>query len=225
MKAKLFPDILVYIISPIVLCNIIVDKKMDYIIATLILVILMYTFIIGKKEYRINFSGIFITFVYISFYLFKQNLNTEFERYSYDTCLFILISIFIVAMKLINVNIIKNIYIDVLRAKGYTKTYIWNTLKNDRLSKELEKTLQIIVLHIMSMAFVKVYSIVNYGIYEYKTTLDLEILICILFTITEIYMISKIIKINKEKNNKIIKIKKNNKENVIYLNKYKRTTK
>ncbi|MGL4914643.1 MAG: hypothetical protein ACRC3Y_19660, partial [Romboutsia sp.] len=81
MKTKLLPDILVYIISPAVACNIIADKKIDYIIAKLILAILIYTFIISRKEYRINFSGICIAFVYISFYLFKQDLNTDFERY------------------------------------------------------------------------------------------------------------------------------------------------
>ncbi|MGL4913188.1 MAG: hypothetical protein ACRC3Y_12245, partial [Romboutsia sp.] len=170
-------------------------------------------------------------FVYISFYLFKQDLNTDFERYSYEAYLFILASIFIIVLRLININIIKQFYTDILRAKGHTKIYIWNALKNNKLLQEFEKILQIVVIHIMSMAFIKVYSIVTYGINGYKTTLDLEILVCMLFIIVEICMMSKIIKGDKQKNNKFIKIKSvnkidyNNKEKVIYLNKYKKTNK
>ena len=232
MKNKLLLDILIYIISPAIVCNIVTDKKVDYIIAGLILAILFYTFISSKKEYKINISGICISFIYIGFYLFKQSTNIDFEKYVYETYLLILTSIYLVVMRLVNINVIKQIYADILRAKGHTKIYIWNDVKNNKLLQEFEKTLQILLIHIMSIVFIKVYSIITYGINGYKTTLDLEIIVCILFIIVEIYMASRIIDINKSKEKKyntaLMKsksINKNSNEKVIYLNKYKKTTK
>ena len=157
---------------------------------------------------------------------------------SSSTYFFILCLISLITLKFFDKNAIKQIYIDILKSKGYTKLYIWNSLKNNILIQEFEKALSLVNIHLLSMIFIKVYSIITYGEQKYTTTADLEILVCILFIIAEIYTISRIKQEHKSKEKEKFKsinkgkglisiktIKKNNKEKIIYLDKYKRTNK
>jgi len=240
MKNKFIPDIFVYMAVPIIVCNLIKAKSMSYIIVALIFSIFIYTFITRKRQFRLNMTGLIFAFVYIGLSLLNQGAELDFMRYIYDTYFFILSSIILIALKLFNKNIIQQIYIDALRANGYTRPYIRNSLKKSNLQDEFEKTSSIINIHLLSMTFIKVYSIVTYGVQNYSITANLEILVCMLFMVVEIYMSYRIIqeyksKIKKKENLKqnkkqtgiaVIKnIKKENKEKIIYLNKYKRTNK
>lgn len=238
MKNKFMPDIFVYILAPIVACNLVGNKKMDYIIIALIFTIFFYSFITRKKDSRLSVTGMIFSFGYISLYLLKQGVKTDFMRYVYDMYFFILSSISLITLKLFNNNIIKQIYTDILRSKGHTKHYIWNVLKKNTITQEFEKISSLVNIHLLSMAFIKVYSIVTYGAQKYTTTADLEILVCMLFIVAEIYMISRMKQEHKSKGKGYFKdikkgksmisiktTKKADKEKIIYLNKYKRANK
>jgi len=240
MKNKFIPDIFVYMAVPIIVCNLIKAKSMSYIIVALIFSIFIYSFITRKRQFRLNTTGLIFAFVYIGLSVLKQGVGSDFMRYIYDIYFFILSSIILITLKLFNKNIIQQIYIDALRANGYTRPYIRNSLKKSNLQDEFEKASSIVNIHLLSMTFIKVYSIANYGVQNYSITSNLEILVCMLFIVAEIYMISRIIQEHKSKTKKkenlkqnkkqtgvaVVKnIKKENKEKIIYLNKYKRTNK
>jgi len=227
-------------VAPIIVCNLIHAKSMSYIMVALIFSIFIYSFITRKRQFRLNTTGLIFAFVYIGLSLLKQGVGSDFMRYIYDIYFFILSSIILITLKLFNKNIIQQIYIDVLRANDYTRPYIRNSLKKSNLQDEFEKASSIVNIHLLSMTFIKVYSIATYGVRNYSTTANLEILVCMLFIVAEVYMISRIIqehksKIKTKKNIKqnkkqtgaeVVKnVKKENKEQIIYLNKYKRTNK
>lgn len=240
MKNKFIPDVFAYMVAPIIVCNLVNAKSMNYIIVALIFSIFIYSFIIRKRQSRLDTTGLIFAFVYIGLSLLKQGVESDFMRYIYDIYFFILSSIILIILKLFNKNIIQQIYIDALRANGYTRPYIRNSLKKSNLQDEFEKTSLVVNIHLLSMTFIKVYSIATYGVQNYLITANLQILVCMVFIVVEIYMISRIIqehksKIKKKENLKqnkkqtgikVIKnIKKENKEKIIYLNKYKRTNK
>lgn len=238
MKNKLIPDIFVYMVAPIVVCNLVTTKNMDYTIMALILSISFYSFMTRKKESRLNVTGITFALGYISLYLLKQSVKLDFMRYVYDTYFLILCSISLIILSFFNKNIIKQMYTDTLKAKGYTKLYIWNSLKKNTLTQEFEKASSLVNIHLLCIVFIKVYSIATYGAQKYTTTADLEILVWMLFIVAEIYIISKINQEYKYKQKQEFKgtqkgkglisiktIKKADKEKIIYLNKYKRTNK
>lgn len=240
MKNKFIPDIFVYMVAPIIVCNLINAKSMSYIIVALIFSIFIYSFITRKRQFRLNTTGLLFAFVYIGLSLLKQGVELDFMRHIYDIYFLILSSIILITLKLFNKNIIQQIYIDALRANGYTKSYIRNSLKKSNLQDEFEKASSIVNIHLLSMTFIKVYSMATYGVKNYSITANLEILVCVIFIVAEIYMISRIIQEYKSKTKKnenikqnkkqtgfaVVKnIKKQNKEKIIYLNKYKRTNK
>ncbi|MCR8745071.1 hypothetical protein [Romboutsia lituseburensis] len=235
MRNKVIADIFVYVVSPVIVCNIVNNQKYDYIIVALLFAMFFYSFVTKKREYRINVTGLVFSFVYIGLYLLKQDIYIAFDKYIYDTYFYLIASITLIGLRFLNINMVSQLYNDILRAKGKTKVYIWNKLKKSTVAQELEKTLQIIIIHFMSVAFIKVYSIANYGINGYKTTLDLEFLATLLFIIAEVYMASRIMNIDsdlkrKKKNNKssiitIKQIKTSSDDKIIYLNKYKKTNK
>ena len=240
MKNKFIPDIFVYMVAPIIVCNLINAKSMNYIIVTLIFSISIYTYITRKRQFRLNTTGLIFAFIYIGLSLIKQGVESDFMKYIYDIYFFISSSIILITLKLLNKNIIQHIYIDVLRANEYTKHYIRNSLKKSNLQDEFEKASLIVNIHLLSMTFIKVYSIATYGVQNYSITANLEILVCMLFIVAEIYMVSRIIQEHKSKIKKKENLKQNkkqtgvevvknrrkdNKEKIIYLNKYKRTNK
>lgn len=193
----------------------------------------IYSITTAKNELRLNVSGIIFASLYICAHMFKQNAESDFVRYIYDTYCFLILSILFIGLIFFDKNIIRQIYSDILRSKGHTKYYVGHYLSRKFIKQEFEKILSIINIHLLAITFIRVYSISTYGAQEYLITLDLEKLVCLLFIIAECYMVYKIIRENKkDKNNKFRKenirnntINKDVEEKIIYLNKYKKTNK
>lgn len=238
MKNKFIPDIFVYMIAPMIVSNLINVENFGYTTVALIFFIFIYSFITRKIQFRINISGLIFACIYIGISLLKQNAESDFVRYTYDIYFLMISLMILLSLKFINKNVIQQIYIDILRANGHKKNYIYNFFKKEDLRGKFEKTSSIVNVHLLSMIFIKVYSIITYGSQNYLITADLEILVCTIFVIVEIYMFYKIKQDYKPKKNEHLKINKNksslavlknikneDKEKVIYLNKYKKTNK
>ncbi len=233
MKIKLIPDILVYVFAPILVCNLEINKNINYIILALIILTFIYSITTAKNEFRLNISGIIFASLYIFAHIFKQSAESDFVRYIYDTYCFLVLSISFIGLTFFDKNIIRQIYSDILRSKGHTKYYVGHYLSRKFIKQEFEKLLAIINMHLLAIAFIRVYSISTYGAKGYLTTLDLEKLVYLLFIIVEFYMVYKMIRENKkDKNNRFKKenirnntINKDSEEKIIYLNKYKKTNK
>lgn len=230
MKNKILEDILVYIISPILVFGLEDFNKIKYLIIGLCFIIALYTINGKKRDGRINLTGLIFSIIYIAFFSFKQNIQPEFERYVMDTYFLITCTILMIILNLLDRNIIKQIYRDCLRSKGWSSLSVWNFFKKSKTPSYLKKIESVVIVHILALVFIRVYSIATYGYQNFKTTADLEILISVLFIIGEIYILSKIISLSnlskndekKEKNN--IEHSKSNKR-VINLNQYKKINK
>lgn len=229
MKNKLLSDILVYILSPILVFGFVDEVKIKFFMTALVLGIIAYTVIVKNKEGRLNLTGVVFSLTYILFLSSKQTIQSEYEGYVYNTYFLLICAMSIPILSLFNKNFIKQVYIDILKCKGCSSLSIFNILKKTECPYYFNKMSSLISIHLLSIALVRVYSMYNYGVSGYKTTIDLEILLSVLFVIGELYIISKIANIPKPKadtsgQNKNLKMSSSN-PRVINLNQYKNMNK
>lgn len=228
MRNKILPDVLVYMLSPIIIFSFIDEIKIKFFITALVFGVILYTIMVKRKEGRTNLTGIVFSAVYIIFFSYKQKIQPGYDIYAYNTYFLIICSILITVMGLLNKNIVKQVYIDVLKCKGQSDLNIWNLLKKTENMYYFNKMNYLITIHILVMVLIRVYSMNTYGIQGYMSTTELEILVCVLFIVGELYMISKLSnKPRKEDigvSNKNAKSKSTNKR-VINLNQYKNMNK
>lgn len=225
MKSKLMLDLSIYMIAPIILCNVFGDEYLMYSIATLIAIVSMYSMSVKKNEARVNLSGLVFVYIYILLIILKKDIVSDYQIYIYDTYFIMLCGVGIVFLNLIDKNIITRIYFDVQRSKGINHLLIWSNINKCELLTEFNKLSYTLSLHLILSSLVKVYSILLYKKGAYTLTHDLEVLISIIFLIGEIYIVSNIMsKIKLVKNKKINKNKSKyqlNNNRVINFNQYK----
>jgi len=228
MRNKILPDLLVYILSPIIVLSMVNVVDIRYFAIGLVPLISIYSIIVRTKYNRINLSGIVFSFLYIIFSYYKQNIQAGYDTYVYNTYFLIISAIIIVLISLFNKNIIKQVYIDILKCKDMSPLEIWNQVKKSENIYYFNKINHILVLQILSIILIRVYSMNTYGINDYTYTKELEILINTLFIMGEIYISSKLFnKIKKEDSiliNKNVKVN-NSSRRVINFNKYKNMSK
>ena len=228
MKNKILPDVLVYIISPILIFSIVDQFKISFLMTALVICTLLYTMMVKSREGRTNFTGIVFSAVCIIFFSYKQKIQPGYETYVYNTYFLILCSMFITIMTLFNKNIVKRVYIDILKCNGLSDLNIWNILKKPENIDYFNKMTSVISIHILAMVFIRVYSMYTYGNTAYSSTSDLQIFVSVLFIVGELYLLSKLSSQPKKDDNstlnKNIKNKSNNKR-VINLNQYKNMNK
>jgi len=228
MRNKILPDLLVYILSPIIVLSMVNVVDIRYFAIGLVPLISIYSIIVRTKYNRINLSGIVFSFLYIIFSYYKQNIQAGYDTYVYNTYFLIISAIIIVLISLFNKNIIKQVYIDLLKCKGMSPLEIWKQVKKSENICYFNKINHILILQILSIILIRVYSMNTYGINDYTYTKELEILINTLFIMGEIYISSKLFnKIKKEDSiliNKNVKVNNSNRR-VINFNKYKNMSK
>jgi len=228
MRNKILPDLLVYILSPIIVLSMANVVDIRYFAIGLVPLISIYSIIVRTKYNRINLSGIVFSFLYIIFSYYKQNIQAGYDTYVYNTYFLIISAIIIVLISLFNKNIIKQVYIDILKCKDMSPLEIWNQVKKSENIYYFNKINHILILQILSIILIRVYSMNTYGINDYTYTKELEILINTLFIMGEIYISSKLFnKIKKEDSiliNKNVKVN-NSSRRVINFNKYKNMSK
>lgn len=226
MKKNLVTDISFYVIAPIGICYLTRIENMKHMVIFLMIILVFYTIKIYKNKSRLNICGLSFAILYTILYLIKIKINSDFIRYIYDTYFFISLLIVINILKILNKNVITQLYMDFMMIKCFKKHYIKSIAKKNNISKELEKIFNIVNIHILFIIFIRIYSISKYGYLNYTVTNNLEKLVFILFLISETYMIYSIIKKSYNKNNKEMtwdkKSRKQRLNNIIYLDKYKK---
>lgn len=229
MKSKLILDATIYMIAPIILCNIIGSEYRTYSIIPLMALVVIYTITCKQKEARVNVSGLIFAVLYIVLTLFKNEVESPYQVYVYEAYLLMFGGLIVILLTALNKNIIFRIYRDIQRSKGINNLAIYSSVKKCGLSPIFTHLSFVISGHLSLVSLVKIYSISTYGKLNYSSTQDLEILISIIFFIGELYILSKIITKLKSAN-KSIKNKHKSKYNlnnsrVINLNQYKNANK
>ena len=228
MRNKILPDLLVYILSPIIVLSMANVVDIRYFAIGLVPLISIYSIIVRTKYNRINLSGIVFSFLYIIFSYYKQNIQIGYDTYVYNTYFLIICCIIISLISLLNKNIIKQVYIDILKCKGMSLLDIWNHVKKSENIHYFNKMTYTVIVHILTIILIRIYSMNTYGIENYTYTRELEILINILFIMGELYLTSKLSNKNKKENsmliNRSIKLD-NSSRRVINFNKYKNMSK
>lgn len=190
MKNKLLFDLIVYIIVPIILSSFTNNFPIEYTTLGTIFILSIYTIINKKKESRINISGVLFSTIYIGVFLTRQNLPDNFDVYKYDTYLMIAMTLIIIFSVLFNRNIIKQIYIDIRKCKSDNYLRILNNIRKFNLDNDFEKISLLFTLHLISLIFIRIFSIYIFNFPEYSNYI-IEIIVNIGFIICEIYTISK----------------------------------
>lgn len=191
MKNKLLSDLIVYIIVPIILSSSFTNNfPIEYTTLGTIFILSIYTIINKKKESRINISGVLFSTIYIGVILIRQNLPNNFDVYKYDTYLMIAMTLIIIFSVLFNRNIIKQIYIDIRKCKNDNYLRILNNIRKFNLDNDFEKISLLLTLHLISLIFIRIFSIYIFNFSEYSNSI-IEIIVNIGFIICEIYTISK----------------------------------
>lgn len=201
MKSKFMMDLSVYMIAPIILCNIVEPKDLAYSIAGLVALVVIYSLSCKNKESRVNISGLLFTALFVGLTVLKKEVESRYQIYIYDTYFLMLLGITILICAVIKKDIIRRIYIDIQRSKGINNLSIWSNIKKSGISKECKQLAYAISGHLILLSFVKVYSISKYGESLYTTTQDLEVIGSVIFLLIEMYFISKIMSKSKEVKN------------------------
>ncbi|RDY28889.1 hypothetical protein CHL78_002910 [Romboutsia weinsteinii] len=225
---KLLLDLGVYIGAPILLFNLAKDTYITYFIIVLAALGGFYSVSTKRKEERINISGIIFMILYVSMFLFRKDIDSEYKVYIYDTYFLISGALAILLLNIFGKNLVTRVYVDISRARGYNNLSIWSSIRKNHLDISFNKLSTIVATQLLVISFIKVYSISNYGASNYTSTQDLEVLVCMLFIILEIYMISKTMSNIKYKPNNKSKSKSKynlNDRRVINLSQYKNTNK
>ena len=190
MKNKLLFDSIVYIIVPIILSSFTNNFPIKYITLGTIFILSIYTIINKNKESRVNISGVLFSTIYIGVFLTRQNLPHNFDVYKYDTYLMIAMTLIIIFSVLFNKNIIKQIYIDIRKCKNDNYLRILNNIRKFNLDNDFEKISLLFTFHLISLIFIRIFSIYIFNFLEYSNSI-IEIIVSIGFIICEIYTISK----------------------------------
>lgn len=231
MKSKLIMDLSVYMIAPIILCSVVETKDLGFIITGVVALVAIYSLYCKNKESRINFSGLVFTGLYIILAIFKKEVESNYQIYIYDTYFLLILGITILICAVIEKDIIRRIYIDIQRSKGFNNLLIWSNIKKSGISKECKQLAYIVSGHLIVLSLVKVYSISQYGKSLYTSTQDREIIVSIIFLLAQMYFISKIMQKSKEvkntkRNKNQCKSKYNlNNSRVVSLEEYKNVNK
>lgn len=211
LKNKLLSDSIVYIICPILLFNFINISINKFVILSLMIIIGSYTIITKDKESRINLTGLMFSTIYFLISLFRQNVNHGFDMYIYDTYCMIICTLIIIFLLLLHKNIFKLMYIDIRRCKGDNNLRIFNNIRKANLELDFKRISLLTIIHLLSLIAIRLISINILGYINYEKTYIIQVIINIVFIMSEIYMVSKLrdnIRKNIKVKNKVSRMKK-----------------
>lgn len=228
MKKRLMGDALAYFIAPITLFAIFKGEAKVYSVMSTTMILIAYSIIIKYNQFRFNFTGLFFSVAYTFMQSLKIGLNEPYHIYIYNIYCLIITSIIIIILNLIDKNIFKQLYIDILKALNFNQIQIISSIKKNNLYKEFYKITAIVNIHMLILILIKSHSIFSLGKTEYISNLNIEIFVCSIFFIGEIMMIYQFVR-----KAKLILVKNNvknikfvtNKAKVINFNKYKNLNK
>lgn len=228
MKKWLIGDILTYFIAPIIILAIFNREFKIYSIILATIIFLIYSIFIKANQSRINFSGILFSGVYILIQVLKLKLDKSFEIYVFDSYCLIASVIILLILDLLDKNIFKQLYIDLMKILNFSKIQIFTFIKKYKLYNDFNRLTYIVMIHLLILASIQFYSILTLGEYRYPNNLNIEVLICGVFLLIELILISKFVKnmkFNLSKNNMKSMKFTISESKVININKYKNTNK
>lgn len=228
MRKRLMGDVVAYFVAPIALFAIFKGEAKVYSVMSTTMILIAYSMVIKYNQFRFNFTGLFFSVAYTFMQSLKIGLNEPYHIHIYNIYCLIITSIIIIILNLIDKNIFKQLYIDVLKALNFNQIQIINSIKKNNLYKEFYKITAIVNIHMLVLALIKSHSIFSLSKIEYISNLNIEIFVCSIFFIGEIMMIYQFVKKAKlilvKNNGKGIKLV-TNKPKVINFNKYKNLNK
>ena len=226
MKKRFIADLLIYFLIPIIVCNIF-NENTQYVPRLILSMIgIGYTFFIRYYQYRVNISGVIFISIYMFIQSIQSSLNSAYDIYIQNTYCIIGGAILLIIALVFNKNIIKQTYIDFLKALNYTSININHIIKKHNLKEYFDKFSNIVSIHLLSITLIRINNIINLGKDRFTEGITAEVLLNILFIILEIVCLNKFInnyknniKVGKSKNYN--KLDLNTKSNIINFNKYK----
>ncbi|WP_373598135.1 hypothetical protein [Paraclostridium bifermentans] len=228
MKKKLLSDVLIYLVTPIILCSLFKGQHNIYSIMLGTMLGIGYTMIIKYNQNRFNLSGIVFLSIYIMMQSGKLSLTDGYSIYVYNIYCLLFTSIFIIVTNLFDKNIFKQIYTDILKISNYTQLQIANIIKKNNLYLDFYKITSIVNIHILSLVLVKSHAALSLGKSGYSNNLYMEGFVCTIFFIIEIVFIVSFVKRTKQilSTSKIKTIKfVSNESKIINFHKYKNLNK
>ena len=214
MKKRFIADLLIYFLIPIIVCNIF-NENTQYVPRLILSMIgIGYTFFIRYYQYRVNVSGVIFISVYMFIQSIQSSLNSAYDIYIQNTYCIIGGVILLITALVFNKNIIKQTYIDFLKALNYTIININHIIKKHNLKEYFDKFSNIVSIHLLSITLIRINNIINLGKDRFTEGITAEVLLNILFIILEIVCLNKFI--NNYKNN--IKVGKSKNYNKLDLN-------
>lgn len=121
---------------------------------------------------------------------FKIGAESTYHIYAYNTYYMIGATGILIVASMFNKNIVKQLFIDTLKALNYTSMHINNIIKKHNLNLDFNKFSSIISVHLLILALIRVSAIVNFGSNGYRNYLNAEVLLTILFIILEFVCLS-----------------------------------
>ncbi|MEF9990506.1 MAG: hypothetical protein RRZ84_06050 [Romboutsia sp.] len=211
MKYRSMLDSIVYVLSPIMLCNFIDIKYLIYSITILLSLVLVYSILTKIKEERVNILGIVFVCLCIILSIIRKESQNDFQIYTYDTYFLSACGLTILLFSAFGKNLSIKGYFDIMRSNGYNILNIANNIKKRGLESLLNKLSLVVTLHLITISSIKMYSILIYRNDNYTFTSQMEILVSTIFLLGETYLLSKIIS---RSNKKVMKESKKDKNKV-----------
>lgn len=211
MKTKLFKDLLVYVLFPVLLF--IIGKTGNLYMITQIVgfSILIYTAYTKYNQRRINTSALLFCISFMTFMLVKSSVRIQ-EVYTYNTCLLLSIVVLIPLFRVIDKDIGIVILKDILVALDKNSLSIMKLFKKKQMVEGIKKISSITELSLGLVVLLRMINIIAFNGISESYLNFLSRLICMICIGVVIYRISKLSYISKE----IKDIKSTNKNNEIH---------
>lgn len=224
MKSRLLKDILLYIVVPLVFFNatIISDIKIAFQVSCVIAIV--YSVFTRIKENRVNFTGLAIFFIIITYLLSNKNPDSD-NVYFYNTCIILSLALIIPVMKIFNKDISRIVIKDILKCLNRNSLAMIRILKKKSILGEINRIGSMIETNLILISLLRIINILIYSGGNNSYLNFITNCIGVVFTILIAYRIMKVIyaskKLNIDKINKGTNQEDNTKGKVINFNSFK----
>lgn len=224
MKSRLLKDILVYIVSPILLFNVPIINNIEIAFQVSCAIAIAYSAFTRIKENRVNFTGLVIFLLVITFSLLKQNPDSN-NIYFYSTCVFLSLALIIPLAKVFNKDISIIVTKDILKSLNKNSLSIIRLFKKKSILNEINRICSMIEANFILLSLLRIINIMMYNGGRNSYLNFIANCIGAIFTATIIYKIIKVVykstKLNINKSNNGPNNENNTKGKIINFNAFK----
>lgn len=223
MKTKLFKDVLIYILLPVLL--IITGKSVNLMLITQIAGFgaIIYTAYTKYTQNRVNTSALLCFIIFMACILVSRDAKVQ-QVYLYNTCLLLSVVVLIPLFRVLNKDISVVILKDILTALDKNSLAIMKLFKKKYMLEGIKKISSITELSLGIVVLLRMINIIVFNGLSESYLNFLSRLVCIIYIAVVVYRANKLSYISKEIkeiNNKGKNIKNNGKGKVINFNNFK----